>query len=128
MTRQIIFAAALTAGLALVPVIYVHSSWPSVLAFVPIHYTSAGVPGHFVERGWLRDISWLPGLAWVILTFLPQVHAGQTLFWSSQRQRRTRLVIVASLALLSTSIVYRGAHHSRAQRDLPPTSNPALAR
>ncbi|MGI4759623.1 MAG: hypothetical protein ACRYF0_02875 [Janthinobacterium lividum] len=121
MTRQIFLAAALTAGLALIPVLYVRFAWPAVLAFVPMHYTSAGVPGHFVPRQWLRDISWLPTLVWAILTFLPQVQDGQSLFWSSYRQRRTRLVVVASLALVVTAIAYRGAHHSRPYREQPPT-------
>ena len=94
MTRQIFLAAALAAALALGPVFYVHFVWPSVLAFVPIHYGLHGEPDHFVPRIWLRDISWLPGLAWVVLTFLPQVQDGQSLFWSSYRQRRTRLVLV----------------------------------
>lgn len=117
MTRQLLLAAALAAGLALLPVLYLHFLWPSVLALVPMHYTSAGVPGHFVGRAWLRDVSWLPGLAWAVLTFLPQVQPGQSLFWSSPRQRRTRLVVVASLALVVMTIVHRGAHHSRPERE-----------
>ena len=128
MTRQLFFAAALAAGLALVPVLYVQFAWPSVLAFVPMHYTSAGIPGHVVPRVWLRDISWLPGLAWAVLTFLPQVQAGQSLFWSSYRQRHTRLVVVASLAVVITSLVYRGAHHSRPYRERLPAARLAPAR
>lgn len=127
MTRQLFFAAVLAAGLALGPVLYVHCIWPSVRAFVPTHYGLGGIPDHFVPRAWLRDISWLPGLAWAALTFLPQVRAGQSLFWSSPRQRRTRLVVVASLALVITSLVYRGAHHSRPYRERPPAARPALA-
>ena len=128
MTRQIFLAAALAAALALGPVFYVHFVWPSVLAFVPIHYGLHGEPDHFVPRIWLRDISWLPGLAWVVLTFLPQVQDGQSLFWSNYRQRRTRLVVVGGLALFATSLVYRGAHHSRPYRERPPAARPALAR
>lgn len=131
MTRQIIFAAALAAGLALVPILYVQWQWPQLQAFVPIHYGLDGNPDHFVGRQWLRDISWLPGLAWVIFTFLPQVQDGQSLFWSSYRQRRTRLVVVGSLALVITSLVYRGAHHSRSYREQPPAPRfaaPGLAR
>lgn len=127
MTRQLFFAAALAAGLALVPVLYVQFAWPSVLAFVPMHYTSAGVPGHFVPREWLRDSNWLLGLVWAVLTFWPQVQAGQSLFWSSYRQRRTRLVVVASLALAVTALVYRGAHHSRPYREWPLMLLPAPA-
>ena len=128
MTRQIFLAAALAAALALGPVFYVHFVWPSVLAFVPIHYGLHGEPDHFVPRIWLRDISWLPGLAWVVLTFLPQVQDGQSLFWSNYRQRRTRLVVVGGLALFVTSLVYRGAHHSRPYRERPPAAMPAPAR
>lgn len=126
MRRQLFFAAALAAGLALLPVVYLAVQWPQVQAFVPMHY-SGGNPDHFVERTWLRDISWLPLLAWAILTFLPQVQAGQSLFWSSYYQRRTRLVVVGSLALALTALVYRSAHHSRASLR-PPTGARAQVR
>ena len=128
MTRHSFFAAALAAGLALLPVLYLRWRWPAVLAFVPMHYGPNGLPTHFVPRAWLRDLSWLPGLAWVVLTFLPQVQAGQRLFWSSHRQRRTRLVVVASLVLVVTAILYRGAHHSRPYREGPPATGPAATR
>jgi len=111
MSRSVVLAALLAAGLALLPGLYLTFTWPSVLAFVPTHYDLAGNPDHFVRRIWLRDISWLPGLAWVVLTLLPQVQEGQSLFWSSQR--RTRLVVVGSLVLFILSMVYRGSHHSR---------------
>ena len=128
MTRHSFFAAGLAAGLALLPVLYLRWRWPAVLAFVPMHYGPGGVPNHFVPRAWLRDVSWLPGLAWAVLTFLPQVQAGQRLFWSSHRQRRTRLVVVASLVLVVTAILYRGAHHSRPYREGPPATGPAATR
>gem|GEM_PF-2474197 len=129
MTRYSLLAAALAAGLALLPVLYLHWRWPSVLAFVPMHYSLDGIPNHFVPRVWLRDVSWLPGLAWVVLTFLPQVQDGQNLFWSSYRQRRIRLVVVTSLALVITSMIYRGALHSRPYREQPPrASRPACCR
>lgn len=127
MTRQIFLAAALAAALALGPVLYLHVIWPSVQAFVPIHYSLDGSPNHFVPRVWLRDISWLPGLLWVVLTFLPQVQEGQSLFWSSYRQRYTRLVVVSGLALFTTSLVYRGAHCSRPYREQPPAARPTPA-
>jgi len=114
--------------LALLPVLYLRWRWPAVLALVPIHYGPGGVPNHFVPRAWLRDVSWLPGLAWAVLTFLPQVQAGQSLFWSSHRQRRTRLVVMASLALVVSAILYRSAHHSQPYREGPPATRPARAR
>jgi len=120
MSRQLLFAAALAAGLALVPVLYLAWLWPQVLAFVPTHYGLDGSPDHFVGREWLHNISWLPGLAWVVLTFLPQVHDGQSLFWSSYRQRWARLLVVGSLTLLITMLVHRGAHYSRAVQELRP--------
>jgi hypothetical protein len=128
MTRHSFFAAALAAGLALLPVLYLRWCWPAVLAYVPIHYGPGGVPNHFVPRVWLNDVSWLPGLAWAVLTFFPQVQAGQSPFWSSYRQRRTRLVVVASLALVVSAILYRGAHHSRSYREGTPAARPARVR
>ncbi|MDO7886524.1 hypothetical protein [Hymenobacter cheonanensis] len=128
MTRQVFFAAALAAGLALVPVLYVQFIWPSVLGYVPMHYTSAGVAGHFVERTWLRDISWLPGLAWVALTFLPQVQDGQKPVLEQLAPAPHPAVVVGSLALAIAAIVYRSAHASRAAPGLGPVPELAPAR
>ena len=121
MSRQVVLVALLTAGLALLPVLYLKIIWPSVLAFVPTHYSAAGVPGRFVEREWLWNIVWLPALAFMVLTFLPQVQAGQSLFWSSYHQRRTRLVVVVGLGLAITALVHRSANASRDTIRLTPT-------
>jgi len=124
MPRHIGLAAALAAGLALLPVLYLKLIWPTVLAFVPMHF-SLGVPDHFVDREWLWNIVWLPALAFVVLTFLPQVQDGQSLFWSSYRQRQTRLVVVGSLALAITALVRTSALASR--NYLRPASLPGSA-
>jgi hypothetical protein len=114
MSRQVVLAALLAAGLALLPVLYLHLIWPSVLAWVPTHYGPSG-PDHFVGRAWLWNVVWLPALAFGVLTFWPQVQDGQSLFWSSYHQRRTRLVVVAGLALALTALVRTSAQASRSQ-------------
>ena len=122
MNRQIIGAAALAAGLALLPVWYLHSIWPAVPALVPMHYSPPGLtPDHFVGRQWLWNIGWLPGIAFAVLTFLPQVQAGQSLFWSSRQQRRARLVVVGVLALYTTQSIYYGAKLGRELTRLSPS-------
>jgi uncharacterized membrane protein YidH (DUF202 family) len=105
----------LAAGLAFLPVLYLRLIWPTVLAFVPTHF-SGGQPDHFVERAWLQTFVWYPALAFVVLTFLPQVHAGESIFWSNARQRLTRLVVVFGLALAIGAFVRNSALHSRASR------------
>lgn len=113
MTRQVLRTALLAAGLALLPVLYLWLIWPGVLAYVPIHYGPAG-PDHFVGREWLWNIVWWPALAFGALTFLPQVQAGQSMFWSSPRQRQVRLVVVGALALGIGALIYNGARASKA--------------
>jgi hypothetical protein len=97
MNRQVFSAALLAAVVAMLPVLYLYFIWPAVLAFVPTQYSVSG-PDHFVGWQWLWNIIRFPSLAFIALTFLPQVREGQSLFWSSLRQRRTRLVVVAELS------------------------------
>ncbi len=113
MNSRVVVAALLTALLALLPVVYLYFIWPTVLAFVPMHYGASGVPDHFVERIWLWNIVWYPALGFVVFTFLPQVHEGQSLFWSSSKQRQTRLVVVFALALPLTALIHRSSQNSR---------------
>lgn len=125
MSRQVVLAAVLAVGLALLPVLYLKLLWPTVLAYVPTHF-SLGSPDHFVSREWLWNIVWLPMLAFMVLTFLPQVQAGESLFWSNYRQRRTRLVVVGSLALAIMALVRTSALASRSY--LRPASPPGATR
>ena len=113
MRLRVVGAALLAAGLALAPVLYLRVVWPTVLAYVPTHF-SGGQPDHFVGRVWLQNFVWYPALAFVVLTFWPQVQAGESLFWSNARQRRTRLVVVLGLALAIAAFVRNSALHSRA--------------
>ncbi len=99
--------------------VYLHFIWPSVLALVPTHYGASGQPNHFVDREVLWNVVWFPAISFIVLTFLPQVHAGESLFWSSFQQRRTRLVVVLGLVLATTSFVKRGAQASRNSLQLP---------
>ena len=112
MSLRVVGAALLAAGLALLPVLYLRLIWPTVLAYVPTHF-SGGQPDHFVGRGWLQNFVWYPAIAFVVLTFWPQVRAGERLFWSNARQRRTRLVVVLGLALAIAAFVRNSALHSR---------------
>ena len=121
MNRQVFLAALLAAIIALLPAGYLYLIWPKVLAFVPTHYGADWAPNHFVRKEWLWNIGWVPAIAFVVLTFFPQVRPGQSLFWSSARQRWTRLVIVAAVALDTAVIVRSGAKASRNYpRLLPP--------
>lgn len=70
-------------------------------------------PDHFVGRQWLWNIVWLPAIAFVVLTFLPQVQAGQSFFWSSARQRRVLLAVVGVLTVYATYSIYYGAKLGR---------------
>lgn len=79
MKSRVLASALLAAVVALLPMLYLHFIGPTVLAFVPIHYSSSG-PDHFVGREWLWNIVWFPAIAFVVLTFLPQVQEGQSLF------------------------------------------------
>lgn len=123
MLRRVVPAALLAIGLALLPALYLGFIWPTVLAEVPTHF-SAGQPDHFVGRQWLWNISWYPAIACAVLTFLPQVREGQSLFWSSPRQRQTRLVVVAGLALALGTFVRNSARHSRVSSHPPPAAQP----
>ena len=114
MSFRVVGAALLAAGLALLPVLYLRLAWPTVLPYVPTHF-SGGQPDHFVGRAWLQHIVWYPGLAFVVLTFLPQVRARESLFRSSARQRRTRLAVVLALTLAIGALVHNSALHSRAR-------------
>lgn len=121
---RVVGAALLAAGLALLPVLYLWLIWPTVLAYVPTHF-SGGQPDHFVERAWLQSFVWYPALAFMVLTFLPQVQAEESLFWSNTRQRRTRLVVVCGLALAVSAFVRNSAHHSQASRGQRLPAGPA---
>lgn len=113
MRSWVLATALLAAIVALLPVFYLHFIGPTLLAFVPIHYSADG-PDHFVGREWLWNIVWFPTIAFVVLTFLPQVQDGQSLFWSNYRQRRTRLVVVCGLTLAISAFI-RSAKGSKNQ-------------
>ncbi|MVN74747.1 hypothetical protein GO988_00230 [Hymenobacter sp. HMF4947] len=119
MNRRVFLAALLAAVVALLPVWYLHLIWHRVLAFVPIHYNAGGVPNHFVGKEWLWNIAWFPSIAFAVLTFFPQVQVGQSIFWSSSRQRWTRLVVVAALALAIAALIRSSANASQDHQFLP---------
>ncbi len=113
MSYRVITAALAAAALALLPVLYLHYRWPTVLAFVPIHYGPNG-PNRFVDRQILWNVAWFPTIAYVLFTFFPQVQEGESLFWSSPRQRRVRLLTVAIITMGALSFIGNGARTSRA--------------
>jgi hypothetical protein len=125
MNYRVLMVTLATALLAMLPVLYLHRIWPGVLAFVPTHH-GGGSPNRFVERAVLWNVAWFPAIACGVLTFLPQVQAGESWFWSSPRQRRVRLVVVAALALVVTLFIRSGAQDSRPTLRLPtrPTTTP----
>lgn len=113
MNYRVMTAALAAALLALLPVFYLYHLWPTVLAFVPVHY-SLDSPDHFMGRQVLWNVVWFPAIAFTVLTFLPQVREGESLFWSSPQQRRGRLVAVTALVLFTALFVRSGARNSRA--------------
>lgn len=119
MNYRVVMAALAAALLALLPVLYLYHLWPTVLAFVPTHY-SLDSPDLFVGRQLLWNVVWFPAIARAILTFLPQVRNGANLFWSSPQQRYVRFVAVALLVVFITLFVHNGAQGSRAARGQPP--------
>lgn len=84
MNLRLLGNAVLTAALSLLPVLYLHLIWPGVPALVATH-TTGGVADHFAGRQELWGTAWVLAMAFVLLTFWPQVHDGQSLFWSSPR-------------------------------------------
>lgn len=99
MSRRVVISALLTGLVAGVPVLYLYWAWPTVPALVPTHFGANGAPDHFTSRQWLWNVAWGPAVAFVVLTFLPQVHEGQSLFWSSYQQRQLRWLLVGGGAL-----------------------------
>jgi hypothetical protein len=90
---------------ASLPVLYLHFAWPTVPEMVPTHFGAGGVPDHFTGRQWLWNLAWLPAAAFVVLTFLPQVHTGQSFFWSSYQQRQLRGLVVGGGALFGLMVL-----------------------
>ena len=105
MTFRSIGSAVLTAGLSLLPVLYLHLIWATVPALVATH-SSHGVADHFANRQALWTVAWWPALAFITLTFWPQVQEGQSLFWSSPRQRQTRALVVGALVICLTAAMH----------------------
>lgn len=97
--RRSVVVALFTGLVASVPALYLHWVWPAVPELVPTHFGANGAPDHFASRQWLWNVAWWPAIAFVVLTFLPQVHAGQSFFWSSHQQRRLRWLLVGSSTL-----------------------------
>jgi hypothetical protein len=115
MRSPLIIITALTAGVSLLPVGYLYLIWPTVPAWVATHSTN-GIADHFAQRQELWAVAWWPALAFVVFTFWPQVHAGQSLFWSSPRQRQLRLLIVGALVVCLTAALHWS---SRLGKDFP---------
>ncbi|MGI4734953.1 MAG: DUF1648 domain-containing protein [Janthinobacterium lividum] len=108
MSSRAVVIALLTGTIAFLPALYLHLIWPTVPALVPTHFGADGVPDHFSGRQCLWNVVWWPALAFAVLTFLPQVHEGQSFFWSSYQQRQLRWLVVGSVALFLTIFM----HHS----------------
>lgn len=102
MTFRLVSITVLTAGLSILPVLYLHLVWSTVPALVATHSTN-GVADQFASRQALWNVAWWPLLVFVTLTFWPQVQEGQSLFWSSPRQRQLRALIVGALVVSLTA-------------------------
>jgi hypothetical protein len=110
--------AVLTAGLSLLPVLYLRLIWATIPALVATH-SSQGVANHFAERQALWTVAWWPALAFVTLTFWPQVHDGQSLFWSSPRQRQFRALVVGTLVICLTAAMHNSIALGKASPAAP---------
>jgi hypothetical protein len=99
MNSRVVITALLTGLVASVPALYLYWVWPTVPELVPTHFGATGVPDHFAGRQWLWNVAWWPAMAFVVLTFFPQVHEGQSIFWSSYQQRQLRWLVVGGGAL-----------------------------
>lgn len=124
MSRRVVVIALLTGLVAGVPVLYLYWAWPTMPELVPTHFGAAGVADHFASRQWLWNIVWVPAVAFVVLTFLPQVHEGQSLFWSSYQQRRLRWLLVGGSTLFVLLILF---FSSKDGKNLPRRSVPLAA-
>ena len=121
MTFRVVGIAGLTAGLSLLPALYLHLIWATVPALVATHSTQ-GMADHFANRQALWNVAWWPALAFVTLTFWPQVHEGPRIFWSSPRQRQLRTMVVGALVVCLTAAM----HNSIALGKNPPGTKPTL--
>lgn len=124
MTLRHALIAALTGILSVLPVLYLRLIWPAAPELVAMHYNAHGVADHFVSRHELWGIAWWPLVAFVALTFFPQVRPGQSLFWHSPRQRQLRAVIVGALAVIAITWIHAGIE---AGKELEATTTHPLA-
>jgi hypothetical protein len=108
--------AVLTGLVACLPAIYLYSIWPHVPALVATHFGADNIPDHFTSRQHLWNVVWWPAIAFLVLTFLPQVHERQSLFWSSYHQRQLRWLVVGGGALWLTIILRYNIENGK---DLP---------
>ena len=113
---RLVVIALLTGLVASMPVLYLCAVWPTVPELVPIHFGANGIPDHFTSRQWLWNIVWWPALAFIVLTFLPQVHSGQSLFWSSYQQRQLRWLLVGGGTLFLLILMH---HCIKSGKSLP---------
>jgi hypothetical protein len=88
-------------------------------ALIPIHSGLDGTPDHFSGRQLLWNVVWWPALAFVILTFFPQVRVGQSFFWSSYQQQQLRWLVVGGVGLFLLIFLHNASKHGR---ELPDNS------
>ena len=112
--RRLVIIALLTGLVASIPALYLHWVWPTVPELVPTHFGANGMPDHFASRQWLWNVAWWPVIAFVVLTFLPQVHAGQSLFWSSYQQRQLRWLLVGGSTLFLLVLMHSSIKNGKA--------------
>ena len=120
MKHRLLLHPLLVGALSVVPALYVYARWPHVPALVAIHFNGEGTPNRWVPREVLWAPAWWPVLAFVLLTWFPQVRGAW--FWRSDRQRQLRALVVAVLTLVAMAFVYKSIRFGKGPTAPLPTA------